>query len=95
MMAAYPFEIQVIRIGDLAIVLSAGELFVEIGLAIKEKSPFKHTYIASTSNGSTGGYIVTPEAFEKRGYEALGTVLSPEMAAKTVSEALRAIEKIR
>ncbi len=95
MMAAFPFEIQAIRVGDLVVVLSAGELFVEIGLAVKKQSPFPHTYMATASNGLTVGYVVTPEAHEERGYEALGSVMKPSMAAKTVEEALKAIDLVR
>src|SRR5207253_2053215 len=48
-------EVQVICWGsDIAWVSLPGEIFVELGLAIKQSSPFKHTIIAELANGSIG-----------------------------------------
>ena len=52
-----PLEVEVQAIAfsdDLAIVALPGEIFVELGLAIKAASPFKHTFIAELANGSIG-----------------------------------------
>lgn len=46
-------EIMGVRIGDFALVTFPGELMVQIGLNIKQKSPHPHTYVA----GYTNGYI--------------------------------------
>jgi len=62
-------ELQSISLGDLALVGIPGEPFVEIGLAIKEKSPFRYTGIVSLANGYSG-YIPTEKAFDEGGYEA-------------------------
>jgi hypothetical protein len=56
--------IQAMRIGDLAICAVPCEVFVEIGLELKEKSPFKPTF----ANGYNG-YLPTPEHHELGGYE--------------------------
>ncbi|MEM2961169.1 MAG: neutral/alkaline non-lysosomal ceramidase N-terminal domain-containing protein [Candidatus Bathyarchaeia archaeon] len=61
-------QLQVIRIGDVAIVAIPGEPFVEIALEIKARSKFKHTVVAGYSNGCIG-YMPTPEAIEQGGYE--------------------------
>jgi neutral ceramidase len=62
-------EVQVIALGqDLAWISLPGEIFVELGLAIKEASPFKHTIIAELANGSIG-YIPTQRAFTEGNYE--------------------------
>jgi len=46
-------EVQVIAFSEeLAVVSLPGEIFVELGLAIKKASPFKHTFIAELANGS-------------------------------------------
>src|SRR5262249_17321923 len=48
-------EVQVISLGDqLAWVSLPGEIFVELGLAIKKDSPYAHTMIAELANGSIG-----------------------------------------
>lgn len=55
--------VQVLAIGDLAIVGLPGEIFVEYGLKIKEKSPFKYTFVFELANDSVG-YIPSVKAFE-------------------------------
>jgi hypothetical protein len=62
-------EVQVIALGDdLAFVSLPGEIFVELGLAIKKASPFKHTIIAELANGAIG-YIPTKRGFAEGNYE--------------------------
>jgi neutral ceramidase len=60
--------IQALRIGDLAIAAIPAEVFVEIGLEIKKKSPFKPTFSISLANGYNG-YLPTPEQHKLGGYE--------------------------
>src|SRR5690606_15026234 len=62
-------EIQVIRVGEFAVAGLPGELFVEFGREIKEKSPFPLTLINELCNGSATGYICTREAYQQGGYE--------------------------
>ncbi len=63
-----PLIIQALRIGDLGIAAVPGEVFVETGLAIKQKSPFKQTFTIELANGCSG-YIPTPEQHKLGGYE--------------------------
>jgi len=63
-------DISALKIGDLALVGVGGELFTEIGLALKKASPFKHTLIAVLANGSHG-YLPTAKAFREGGYETM------------------------
>ncbi|NOY43565.1 MAG: hypothetical protein GXP26_17230 [Planctomycetes bacterium] len=66
---AYKFLIHGIRIGDdFAIITNPVELFCEIGMSIKESSPFKNTMVATLTNGSSG-YVPTARSFELGGYE--------------------------
>ncbi|MEM7147024.1 MAG: neutral/alkaline non-lysosomal ceramidase N-terminal domain-containing protein [Verrucomicrobiota bacterium] len=65
--------IQAVRIGDQAIVSLPFEVLVEIGLELKEKSPFKNTFVIELANGSYG-YLPTPHQHDLGGYETwLGT----------------------
>ncbi|MCA9044765.1 MAG: hypothetical protein KDA69_10625, partial [Planctomycetaceae bacterium] len=49
------------------------EVFVEIGLGIKEKSPFDDAFTIELANGSYG-YLPTPEQHKLGGYETwMGT----------------------
>jgi hypothetical protein len=66
---AYPFPLTGIRIGaDFAIVTNPVELFCEIGMGIKQQSPFKHTLVAEQTNGAHG-YVPTAKAFAGGSYE--------------------------
>jgi hypothetical protein len=56
-----------IALGDAAFLSFPGELFNEIGKAIKEQSPFKHTYIIDSANDCTG-YFPTKKAIGEGGY---------------------------
>lgn len=61
-------RIQAIRIGDLGIVSSPCETFVETGLAIKQASPLQPTFTIELANGYNG-YLPTPEQHALGGYE--------------------------
>ena len=64
-------EVQVITLGpDIAWVSLPGEIFVELGMAIKRASPFRHTFINELANGSIG-YIPDEAGFEQGNYEAV------------------------
>ncbi len=56
-----------IAIDDCALLSFPGELYTEIGQAIKAASPFGRTYIIGLANGYTG-YIPTEAAVAKGGY---------------------------
>ena len=62
-------EVQVITLGEeLAWVALPGDVFVELGLAIKKASPFPQTMIVTLANGSVG-VIPTKKAFSEGGEE--------------------------
>tara|TARA_R110002111_G_scaffold258083_1_gene326807 strand:+ start:34906 stop:36321 length:1416 start_codon:yes stop_codon:yes gene_type:complete len=61
-------KLQTLRIGELGIVAIPCEVFVEIGLEIKQKSPFKPTFVIALANGYNG-YLPTPEQHILQGYE--------------------------
>ena len=64
-------EVQAIPFSDeAAIVALPGEIFVELGLALKEQSPFKHTMITELANGSIG-YIPDSRAYPQGNYEVV------------------------
>lgn len=65
-------EIQVFRIGEMGLAAYPVELFVELGLELKRKSPFAYTMISTNSNGRMT-YVYTPEALAagSRKYQTL------------------------
>jgi neutral ceramidase len=65
----YRVEVQVIAWGnDLAWVSLPGEVFVELGLAIKKRSPFPHTFLVELANESLG-YIPDRRSYAEGNYE--------------------------
>jgi len=69
----FEVEVQVITLGrDLAWVALPGEVFVELGLAVKQDSPFRQTMIAELANGSVG-YVVPRRAYAQGAYEVVST----------------------
>lgn len=71
-MAEYPdtvkLKLQAIRIGELGIVAIPAEVFTEVGLEIKQRSPLKPTFTIALANG-WNGYLPTPRQHELAGYE--------------------------
>lgn len=63
-----PVILQALRVGDLAITAIPCEVFVEIGLELKKKSPFKPTFNIELANGYNG-YLPTPAQHRFGGYE--------------------------
>jgi neutral ceramidase len=73
-------RLHVLRLGDAAICFNPAELYVEFGLAIKQRSPAPVTLIAELTDGWCG-YVPTPEAIRHGGYSATAnryTRLIPE-----------------
>jgi len=62
------YEIDAMNIAGFTLVTAPYEMFSDMGLYIKENSPFKNTMIFSLANGLTG-YFPTEAAFDYRSYE--------------------------
>jgi neutral ceramidase len=60
--------VQVIRIGDVAIVGVPAEFFTVLGVELKRRSPLPHTYIAELSNDWIG-YLPDREGHQLGGYQ--------------------------
>jgi hypothetical protein len=73
-------ELQAWRIGKFALVATPGEIFNQIGVQVKEDSPFADTFFLSCTNDSIG-YIPMPEAYADGGYEVThASRVDPEAA---------------
>ena len=90
-------EVQVMCVGDFAIVALSGEIFVEFGLAIKAGSPFARTAVVSLANDYIG-YIPTMEAFGQGGYEtwaARSAWSAPGTGERMVKETLAQLRELK
>ncbi|MSS70898.1 MAG: hypothetical protein EXS64_05350 [Candidatus Latescibacteria bacterium] len=65
------FEIQAMRIGDVALVAYPGEMFVEYQLGLDRESPFPRTITLGYTNGCIG-YVPMAAAYPEGGYEVSG-----------------------
>ncbi|NWF83288.1 MAG: hypothetical protein HXY18_05610 [Bryobacteraceae bacterium] len=64
-------QVQVIALGnDIAWVGLPGEIFVELGMAIKRASPFNRTIVVSLANDNLG-YIPNSKAYSEGNYEVV------------------------
>ena len=88
-------EVQVIAFSDeVAIVSLPGEIFVELGLAIKKQSPFKHTFIAELANGSMG-YVPNREAYPQGNYEIVSARGEAGSGEKLGQVALKLLNEVK
>jgi hypothetical protein len=92
--SSFPLPMQAIRIGDIALLSVSGEPFHQIGLRIREQSPFAHTFVSGYSNGNFG-YIPVREAFPEGGYEVETTPFSADAADTLVTAALDLLAELR
>ena len=82
-------EVQVITLGsEVAWISLPGEVFVELGLAIKQSSPFRHTFIAELANGSIG-YIPNRPAYLEGNYEVISARCAAGSGELLVDSAVR------
>jgi neutral ceramidase len=87
-------EVQVFAIGnDLAWVSIPGELFTELGMSIKRRSPFAHTIVVEMANANLS-YIPTRRAFEQGNYEPISARSGPGSGEKLVETAVEMLEQI-
>lgn len=68
---AQEFEIQIVCVGDWALVAYPGEMFVDYQLTLEKESPFSRTVTLGYSNGCIG-YVPTASAYPEGGYEISG-----------------------
>jgi hypothetical protein len=90
-----PYVLQSLRIGDVGIAAIPNEVFVEIGLEIRKRSPLKPTFTIELANGAYG-YLPTAEQHKLGGYETWrGTnVLETQAAPKIVAGILDLLQKV-
>lgn len=94
--AEFEYEIQALRLGNLAILMLPGEPFVEAQLQIKQRSPATRTFVAHMSNRYVG-YIPTPEAIRRGGYEtrpSCGSKLAPEALQTITDRSVELLEEL-
>jgi neutral ceramidase len=85
--ATVPVNIIAARVGDVAFIGFNVEMLTEIGMKIKAGSPFRHTFIITHCNGSSG-YLPPLELYKEGGYEIQTTRFEPGSAETIIREAV-------
>jgi neutral ceramidase len=90
-----PMEVQVFRLDrETAIVCLPCEIFVELGLAIKQASPFKRTLVIEICNDRPS-YVPTQKAFTEGSYEVTNARVKPGAGEMLVDAAVRLLKQLK
>lgn len=88
------FVLQTFLLGnEIALVAMPGEPFVEIGLAVKRQSPFRHTLFSGYSNIGWA-YIPMPDVYADGGYEVEVSPFAPQAAGVVIDESLAMLREM-
>jgi len=88
-------EVQVFTLGEnFAIVSLPGEIFVELGMYIKERSPYPGTMVLELTNGSVD-YIPDRKAFVEGNYEAVSARCAPGSGEFLVERVLEILNEMK
>lgn len=91
---ALPMDVQAFRLSDsVALVALPGELFAELGLAIKQASPFERTLVCELSNDYPG-YIPTRRGFSEGSYEPANSKIEPGGGELLVDVAVKLLKEL-
>jgi hypothetical protein len=88
-----PIELHLLQIGPAVLAGIPAEPFAEIGLAIKSRSPFPHTWFGGYVGGWSG-YIPMPEEYPRGGYEVETSPFTPDAAGRVVEGTVAALEDL-
>ena len=90
-----PMEVQVFRLdADTAIVCLPCEIFVELGLGIKQASPFRNTIVISICNDRPS-YVPTRKAFAEGSYEVVNSRVQSGGGEMLVEAALQLLRELK
>lgn len=90
----WPVEVQAFRLDDnTAWVGLPGEIFAELGLAIKDQSPFDSTIVTSLANDRLS-YIPTKKAFSEGSYEVTNSRVKPGSGEQIAQAAIELLNEL-
>ena len=92
--APYLMPMQAIRIGTMVFVTFPAEVFTEIGLSVKQKSPFANTFILGVAGGFNG-YIATAAEYIEGGYAVNGSPYAPQAEQALIDASMELINRVK
>lgn len=84
---------QAIKLGNNLFVTFPNEIFTEIGIAVKEQSPYENTFILGVAGGHSG-YIATAAEYIEGGYAVNGSPFAPEAEQAIIDASLELIDRV-
>ena len=90
----FMMPMQAIRLGNTVFVTFPAEVFSEVGLAVKTKSPFENTFIFGVAGGYNG-YIATASEFLEGGYAVNGSPYAPQAEKVIIDASLELINRVK
>ena len=91
-----PIEVQVEiwKLGDVAIVSIPGEPFAEIGVAVRNASPLDYTMFCGYSDGIGGDYLPMTCEYDQGGYEVERTPYGRQADKKLIAETIALFKQL-
>jgi hypothetical protein len=86
-------DVQIVRVGNLAMVAMPGEPFSEIGCAVKQRSPFPVTMFSGYSNGGFS-YIPMRQDYEVGGYGVWNSPIGPGGAEGLIDQVATMLQRV-
>ncbi len=87
-------EVHVLRFGrEAALVTFPGEIFVELGLAVKKASPATTTLVVELANSSEMIYIPTRKAYDEGSYEVTNSLVQQGGGEMLVEAAIKLLRE--
>ncbi|MDA0709196.1 MAG: hypothetical protein O3B73_03185 [bacterium] len=92
-----PVEIMGLAFGDTAVITNPAELFTQLGIEIRDRSPFAVTLVSELTNGYCG-YVGDIDDFARQGYETHRSVytcrLSKDSGRRIVEMSVAILRKL-
>ncbi len=92
--APYLMPMQALRIGSTIFVTFPAEVFTEIGLTVKQKSPYANTFILGVAGGYNG-YIATAAEYIEGGYAVNGSPYAPQAEQALIDASIELINRVK
>ncbi len=90
-----PGEVKAFGIDDLGIVALPGEIFVELGLDLKQRSPYRHNLILTLSGHTAMSYIPNREAYPHGAYEVEVSRVVAGEGERLIDSAVSQLERLK
>ena len=89
-----PVRVVTAAVGDLGLAAFECETSVQVGLAVKAASPFRHTFVATICH-AWGGYLPVASQYPEGGYEVNQSPYAPGAAETLIDATVAMLRRLR